>query len=203
MAQFYAARLGFVVFTVLVVSLIVLKEHALATSAVATPVKPDPALCTVAPRPEADFAMVLTVTPEPSVNVVGTPMATPTPPADGVPADEALQETITETAIAYVACLNASDLARFSSFLTDDLFRQFFAGTTAEHLAVLENTPPIPEDKRATIEAVSDIRVLADGRVTARLYSQGAFTLILFERVGNRWLIDSFYNVREDGTPIP
>lgn len=162
-----------------------------------------PAACTVEPRPQADFERVQALTPVPFVNLQGTPAATPSPPSGGVPADASLQKAITDTVIAYGACTNARDMGRFAALMTDDLFQRFFAGTSAEQLAVMANTPPAPEDERASFDAITDIQLLPDGRVTARVVNADGYSLVVFKQVGDHWLIDYLYNFPRTGTPTP
>jgi hypothetical protein len=147
--------------------------------------------------------MVMTLTPAAIVNIDGTPAPTPAPPTGGVPADAAIKEEIRQAVIAVFACTYATDLGRFAALMTDEFFRFFFAGITAENLARMEDAPPIPENQRITIDAITDVQVFPDGRVSAHVQGDGETTLMVFEQVRDRWLFDFSYNLPGNGTPTP
>jgi len=135
------------------------------------PVAPDPSLCQVEARPIADFAAFL-----------GTPpAATASPPAalgakevtvpEGEPADAATIEAVTATIHTYYACRNGNDLLRAFTLLTDDGFDRALTltGMSEKELAFLAETPG-PTDKRDwEAVAISEVVILPDQRVAARI----------------------------------
>lgn len=203
MTRYYAPRSSVLIASVLAMCLMAPAAHVPAASVAVTPVTPDPALCTVISRPADEFATVVAASPVWPINDLGTPAATPSPPDEGVPADDHVQEVITETVIIYVACVNASDLSRIAALMTDDFFHLFFAGITTENITALETAPPLPREQWATVEAVTDIHILPDGRVSARVLGKGTDTLLIFRKLGDRYLVDYIYNLPGDGTSVP
>ncbi|HET7094097.1 MAG TPA: hypothetical protein VFI22_11475, partial [Thermomicrobiales bacterium] len=67
----------------------------------------DRARCDIAPRPDADFVAVDRGTPFAKMKALGTPVATPAPPADGRPADPPTVAAVTQTFTEATACLYA------------------------------------------------------------------------------------------------
>ncbi|MDP9364522.1 MAG: hypothetical protein M3Q10_09925 [Chloroflexota bacterium] len=178
-----------------------------ATPGAALPVAPDPAECTVEPRPHSDFEAL-----------VGTPApATPATfdPPRGEPADAETIAAVTATVRAALACANGLDFSRFAALYTDVGFREDFADPSGDDLAFLLATPQaVPEEERVTLTDVRDVVVLDDGRVGAVVvYSepgegeQGDY--LIFAEEDGRYLIDLFvdeYDVPATpaaGTPAP
>jgi hypothetical protein len=166
------------------------------------PTAPDPAECTVAPRPIEDV-----------VAVVGTPVAgaaapvaaSPTPfavPA-GTPADPATTEAAVATLRQVFACTNAGDFLRVYALFTDDFVRDFFAGTpiTPEVEAFLTAPPqPLPADQQRVIVRVGEVLLLADGRVGVPIVLDEPSDprteepdYAILELVGGRWLVDEIH----------
>ena len=187
----------------------------------ATPVPglivPEPAECTIVPRSLNEFAALL-ATPA----AVSETAATPTPITIplGQPADDATIAEITRTARETFACFSAGDYLRVFALVTDDAVRQLQAQgiLSAEVVPFFAATPvAVPSELRAGYLALTDIVVLPDGRVGAfivevdpTLPPEGAETdYLVFERVGDRWLIDEIVETWTAagpggaGTPTP
>ena len=188
---------------------------------VATPVPglivPDPAECTIAPRSVEDLGVLL-ATPATGTNAAATP--TPVTIPLGQAADEATVAEITRTTRETFACFSAGDFLRVFGLITDDALRQLQADelVTAEMLPFLEAPPvTVPAEYRAGYLAITDVSLLPDGRVGAfvvevdpTLPPEGAETdYLIFERVGERWLIDEIVewwtatDPGSEGTPEP
>ncbi len=166
------------------------------------PVAPDPAECTVAPRPIEEV-----------VAVVGTPAAGAAAPAaaspepfvipPGEPADAETAEAAVATLRQVFACANAGDVLRVSALFTDDYVRTFFAGSpiTPEVEAFLSAPPqPLPADQRRVIVRVGAAQRLADGRVGVPIVLDEPSDprteepdYAILELVGGRWLVDEIH----------
>ncbi len=187
----------------------------------ATPVPglivPDPAECTIAPRSVEDLGVLL-ATPATGTNAAAT--ATPVTIPLGQAADAAIVAEITRTTRETFACFSAGDFLRVLGLITDDALRQLQADelVTAEMLPFLEVTPvAVSAEHRAGYLAITDVSLLPDGRVGAfvvevdpTLPPEGAETdYFVFERVGERWLIDEIVEwwtatgPGSEGTPEP
>ena len=180
-------------------------------TAVALPVSPDPALCTVEPRPLADFE---TLVAAPDASPAAAPEATPESfvPPTGEPADAETAAAVTQTAVELFACYAAGDFLRAAALWTDDYLaaEDTRLSYTEDDLAFLAATP-VPEEPevRLTLLALREMTVLSDGRV-------GAFLDIEFAdgtretQYGIVELVDGRYRLDEvpfvgplDGTPVP
>ena len=179
------------------------------------PIVPDPAECTVAPRPVEFFEQFLAT---PGTGAAASPAASPVPtdlPA-GEPADPETVEAVTATVRQILACLNAGDTRRAASLFTDDYFARLFAQSgrlPPEQLAAIAGTPvAAPGLARTLLLAVRAVRVLADDRVGAIVVTddpvappagpQAAF--VVFAEQDGRWLVDE--PIRDLGsvaTPTP
>lgn len=162
-----------------------------------TPDVPRPAACRVEPRPLPLFPAA---TPGAEPAATPAPLVTPTPFAapEGQPADEATVTAVTATIRESLACLHAGDYRRAYALFTDRFLRQLFGGpdTIDPAIAAALEAPPrrVPRNQRLTLVAVSDVRLLADGRVGAVVQTRNpletfADYLILI-RPDDRWLID-------------
>ena len=184
--------------------------------------EPDPAECTVAPRPMEFFAQFVgTPTSEQLAALAASAMATPIPDfqmPEGTPADAETVAAMLETVWQLGACVNASDFPRYAALFTEDYHARdvaTYGPISAEQLAFLEATPrALPEEGRAALLAVVEVRELVDGRVAALIdmqdpYGQppgpGRFYWEFVEDNG-RWLIDEEVMLgpitpRQIGTP--
>jgi ketosteroid isomerase-like protein len=162
-----------------------------------------PEACRVAPRPAAEVFARLGLGE-------GTAAATPAPrtPVPAPPwtaADEATAEAVTAVIQEWLACINADDNFRLAALMTDAALVRFFGGALAPDEAIegaranLAGTPaPRAAEARVRLVAVTDVSMLADGRVAALalinepvLPPRGQETLLLlFAHVGDRWRID-------------
>lgn len=162
-------------------------------------IEPHPDECLTEPRS-------LPLFPDP---VVGSTPATARPTITGTPAlaspemraNAATTAAVTATVREVLACRNAGDYRRAYALMTDRMLTQLFGGPETidpEVAAALEARPDrLPRNQRLTLISVSDVRLLADGRVSAEVESRlvtstrdGFLDEIVFVRVGDRWLID-------------
>jgi hypothetical protein len=170
---------------------------------------PDPSECTVAPRSVDElrrlFEAVAAATP--ASGAAATPTAF-VPPTGGTPADAATVAAVTDTLREIIACVNAGDIPRAFALQTDNKLRGDFAqdvsqGVTADQLVqYVAVASPVPAQNWVAVPTLSDVRVLDDGRVTARVFSQdqgNAFAI--FVKQGDRWLLDVLENVPSSATP--
>jgi hypothetical protein len=183
----------------------------------AAPVVPDASEC------QADSqrsVMVLFATP---VSADATPIATLPPIASaGPPADAESVAAVTATARAVVACLNAGDFLSLMSFVSDGYLRRSFVdGVPTDPLALdLERfvnalrgceeceVDPLEGDDRFAIAAITNVRVLDDGRVGADLTltnpsgTWSDWLVVAFVASEDRWLVDQIIEVDSEGTSI-
>jgi pimeloyl-ACP methyl ester carboxylesterase len=165
------------------------------------PMSPDPARCQIAPRPVEDFA-----------GLIGTPVA-PTPAVftepTGTPADQGIVDAVTATIIEFAACQSAGDFLRVGALYTDAGLAEDFTWVDADALGFLAATPePAAQDSWQVVHSVSQVEVLDDGRVGARVEfgkdaRYGADYLIFAEQ-DRRYLIDHFVDellVTAEGVP--
>ena len=168
----------------------------------------DPAECQVEARSADDLLALWYQENDAGTPVLATPVAdadmelTSVPVPLGEPADAETVEAVTATVREVLACFNAGDFPRALSLFTDPLVQQFGPepGQSPEDaIAFLEATPePAPREQRVTLLAVTDVSVMADGRVGAFVISddpsgppEGVETeLIVFVEEGGRWLVD-------------
>jgi hypothetical protein len=202
---------GGLAFVVAVISLSVLGSQAAAAQAGTPATGSDlisPAECTVEPRSEAELRALfreVAATPLPaSLDASPAPAVAPA----GAPADEQTVAAINATWRQYLACLIAGDQARMFALVSDNLVRRQFVvniafGVTEEawfdHLA----TPvPLPPDQAVTFVPLEVVRMLSDGRVAAVGPGEGGREEVrIFVQTGDRWLLDEWFELAEQGTP--
>jgi copper transport protein len=174
---------------------------------------PGPEACTVAPRTLDEIA-ALSAGPIPRE----PPNAAET---GGAPADEATIAGVTATARELVACSNAGDILRRLALYSDSRLRFAYPeGPTRALEAIAAEPLPLALDQRVALLGVQDVRLLDDGRVSARvevdnpaLHShdpsvaaaaaqQEAARLIFVQEAG-RWRVDETRreDTRTDATP--
>ena len=105
---------------------------------------------------------------EPPANMF--PTAVPVPL--GEPADASTVAGVTAWAREALACSNALDVTRWLALFSDDLAQQLglsFGFKTIEDARAFLEAPavPRPDDQRIRLVAVTDVSVMADGRVAA------------------------------------
>jgi hypothetical protein len=156
---------------------------------------PDPALCTVAPRP-ADF---LSQTP-----VAATPAATPATPQavvepEGEAADAATVAEISDVVRQFYACLNSGDTLRTLALMTDQAATRFLALRPDLSIPPTNATPgPAPLESQIAIVSLTDVKVLPDGRVFAFVTQDDPAhppdgpepVFFYFRQQDDHWLID-------------
>lgn len=153
------------------------------------PYAPPPELCTLPPRDIAEYQAF-----------VGTPEATNLPSVEitaGIPADAETVAGVTATLVQVFACLNAGDYLRLAGAYTDAGFVEDSGsnGLTQEVIDFIALPPtPVAEADRDVLYGVYAVQVLADGRVAAIMQrgteGHGGVTLMLFQHVNDRWLLD-------------
>jgi hypothetical protein len=184
----------------------------LPVAAQATPEATDPAACTIAPRPLADFRLLPAEPPAtPATN--SRLDATAARDAGEPAADPDVIEAVTATVRLQLACLNAGDLPRAAALFTDEAFLRSGLGPGAdasdEVLESLLAPRPIPSDQHARLVAIEEVRQLPDGRVTAEVVGipPGTDTeirqRITFVEADGAYLIVAVAPVPAPGTPTP
>jgi hypothetical protein len=169
---------------------------------------PDPSECTVEPA-SIDHLTALfdaVVAAGPATPSAEANAAVPTPPT-GQPADA---QTIAEINAAwreFIACLNSGDMLRAFSFHSDAKLTGIFTVdvangfTDSDQLVAFFSATPVPvhDEHRAPYVPNQDLRVLPDGRVAWVSPDE----VLIWIKVGGRWLIDDQFNLPASGTPTP
>ena len=182
------------------------------------PVPPEE--CGVEPRPAEEVFALLGLAEGAAGEATPSAARTPVPAPPWPAASAETAAAVTATIRQWLACINADDNFRIAALMTDGAIVRFFGGALAEDEAVegaranLAGTPaPRAEEAHVRLEAVSDVSLLADGRVAALalinepvLPPRGRETLLLtFVQAGDRWLIDDIVQFSvvplEAGTP--
>ena len=171
----------------------------------ATPIPdfPDPAECTVAPKPGA----LLRGTPTTDVSqlrvlIGATPVAPSEVPA-GKPADAATVAALNATVRGLISCINAMDRTRIYTFFSDDFPAASLYVLGIYNLYAFDDpTTPLAPGERLVTSEVTGARVLLDGRVGAFLSAPaGEPTAFLFfvpshDLARTPWLIDGVVAVQ-------
>ncbi|MEA2586921.1 MAG: hypothetical protein QOF33_5006, partial [Thermomicrobiales bacterium] len=128
--------------------------------------------------------------------------------AEGAPADEVTVNAIAATVRELAGCINANDYLRITALQTDE-FVKYGLGEIRipiddpEAITYATPGPPVSESDRVAI-TVDDVEVLSSGRARGRVVIRGSTIsntyVYIFERVGDRWLIDWVSQV-ENRTP--
>lgn len=169
----------------------------------ATPISPDPSLCTLAPPTYEEVSMIAA---SPAAESVVSPDATPTIelPA-GEPVDAATRDAVEQSMIINVACLNTgSYLLAMAAYTPDGLSRVIGgAGPVSQEMFDSLATPQaIAENERTVIFEFQDMVLLPDGRVAAIIVgdnqadptSDSGSTLFYLEEIDGHWYIDDYVN---------
>lgn len=158
--------------------------------------------CTVEPR-SADELQTLyravAATPLPDDLAITPAARAPT----GKPADEATTAAVNGVWREIVACLSAADQTRLFALYSDDSVRRQLQidiafGVTEEALiAYLQATPiPISDTEGLTVDRLTDVQILPDGRVVATKPTEaGHSEALVFIHQDGRWLLDEWYEV--------
>lgn len=154
-------------------------------------------LCQVAPRTVESLQAIIEEQP-----ADGTDVRIPVrfAPGEGTPADPATALAVTTVMTEVAACYNAGDLLRIYGLFTDHaLIPALLPEDVAE--AAQATPQPIMNAGYETPE-VTDVRVQADGRVTALVNFNDELALVTFAWNGERYLIDLFDDqIVREGTP--
>lgn len=175
--------------------------------AAATPDRAD-TNCTVAPRPFSEIASLADAPPgQFQLALLCTPISeitTPTPPVGGDRADPELTKAVTAAVHELYACMNSGDMLHATALWTDDYLRHILGGLDIETLASSATPVTVPATDRAMIIAVDDVRLLADGRVSALARSEGRQAVHIFVvQADGRYLLDGVFEITDTGTPVP
>jgi hypothetical protein len=158
-------------------------------------------VCVASPRSLDEVVSLIGATPGPSG--VGDIHG------DGVAADAQTVDAVTRVIQGFVACINAGDQPRALAFMTDAAVSGVIAetGWDAPTLAAdLRSLAPRPSADRIAIRAISEVRLLPDGRVVAGVefvdpsrFPVGVVTHydVVMTQSGNRWLIDRMTTLSE------
>jgi hypothetical protein len=164
----------------------------------------DPAACQVAPITAERLTALwfpAAATPGPATPRAASEL-TSVPLPLGEPADPATAVAITTTVRELIACQNRMDNGRVWALFTDNQLRQFGPppDIRPEDIPALLAPPlpeePIPVEWYTRLFAVTDVSVMADGRVATVVVSDDPWVpggpvteIILFLEEGGRWLI--------------
>ena len=196
--------LGFAIALILLLSLPLGSARADPT---ATPVAPAPEECTVHPLTAASLRR-LAATPDDDRQLVTPPLT------DQAPADAAITETVTDTIREAIACANANQPLRSLALFTDRFLQWRFGPDHRDDLESLiaastRSPAPAADADRLVLIAVSDLRLLPDGRVSAVVITENAERrfedLLILDQVDGRWLIDEWSALADadPATPSP
>jgi hypothetical protein len=171
-----------------------------AQTATATPNATDAAACTVQPRAFADIA-----------DLASTPTASATSvPGDGGPAGSEVVAAVTETIRMAVACANANDPLRSFALFTDRYLAERFGSAHPDDLgslyAALSRQPtPAKEGDLLSLVEVRNVMMpaknLVVGTVVTENRSARYVDRLVFQRIGDRWLIDQWSPAEGGATP--
>jgi plastocyanin len=151
----------------------------------------DPAECQVEPRAIEEIEQLVGTAGE---GAEATPEAAQAGSMEGEEADEATVQAVTQTYRELVACLNAGEFLRIYALYTDDYLRRTLADSGMD-LEQIQATPAPDQRETTALVAVSDVRQLAGGQVTARVETtsspEGTASVIqgVLEQVEDRYLI--------------
>ena len=175
------------------------------TSEIALPLAPDPARCTVTPKPKAEIdELYAQVNPDGvELEPVGTPL--PSVITEDQPVDASTQTAITELIVTVLACsANGNHGLADAALLTHEHLVENLREIARADYEVFyaENVEPSPPENWIILYGLHDFRTLPDSRVAVNpdviVPGVGRFidTLIL-KQVDGRWLID--YSQEGDG----
>jgi plastocyanin len=151
----------------------------------------DPAECQVEPRAIEEIEQLVGTAGE---EAEATPGAAQAGSMEGEEADEATVQAVTQTYRELVACLNAGEFLRIYALYTDDYLRRTLADSGMD-LEQIQATPAPDQRETTALVAVSEVRQLAGGFVTARVETtsspEGVATVVqgVLEPVEDRLLI--------------
>ncbi len=174
-----------------------------ATAQNATPIAPEPALCTLTPPTIEELAMYAA---SPVAEAPASAEATPAVvlPA-GEPVDDATRAAVEQSMIVNVACLNTGStlmaMAAYSDTALADLVAGAGAITQAQYDS-LATAQAIPEEQWTVIHEFQDMVALPDGRVAAIIVGDNqaddsepaSATLFYLVEQDGHWYIDDFVN---------
>jgi hypothetical protein len=167
----------------------------------ATPVAPNPELCTLEPV-SIERLLSIIATPTDAVQPDEFPEGTPVTLPAGDPVDEETQQRVEESMTINIACINTGDpLLQLAVYSEEGMKR--LLGTTEdlsdEQIAGLQTPTPLQESAWTVIYEVSEAIDLGDDGVAIRIVGDDPvedgppvpILFILVEQDGH-WLIDAF-----------
>ena len=167
----------------------------------AQPATPVAAACSIEPRSEEEVTLLAQQAATPTA---GTPTGSVRLP-EGEPVDAETTAQLLATLDEADACAQARDLLRFlalytENFIVESIFAPEPAGVTQGSQPPDQVNPagtptPLPTN------VIDDAVLLDDGRIAAHVFVTGSNdfgTIVWFERVNDRWLID---DIRQSADP--
>lgn len=172
----------------------------------ATPISPDPSLCTLAPPTIEELSMYAA---SPVAEATASPEGTSIELPAGEPVDEATRDAVEQSMIINVACLNTGSTLQTMAAYTDAALGRIIggAGPVSQELYDSLATPEaLAEDQWTVIVEFQDMVMLPDGRVAAIIIgdNQGdptepaGPTLFYLAEQDGHWYIDDYVNSDTD-----
>jgi hypothetical protein len=153
--------------------------------------RPDPADCTIEPRPVDELVALSESGLEPDFSNLAEP-------GEGPPASPEVVEEITETLNELAACMAKGDGPRIFAFYTDEMTA---FGLDEDTIAPIVAGEDVTFFKNVRLPVIWDARQLEDGRVTARLDFNEELVLMTFVKEGDQWRIAFWNDQVAVGTP--
>jgi hypothetical protein len=166
----------------------------------ATPISPDPSLCTLTPPTIEELS---TWAATPAAAPEATPASIELPAGD--PVDDATREAVEQSMIINVACLNTGSTLLSMAAYTDEALAGLVGGAgpiTQEQYDGLATPQAMTEDARTVIVEFQDMVLLPDGRIAAIIVGDNqaddsepsSATLFYLKEVDGHWYIDDYIN---------
>ena len=174
----------------------------------ATPISPDPELCTLTPP---TYEQLSAYAASPIAEVTETAEATPAAELtlpEGTPVDDATRDAVEQSMIVNVACLNTGSTLLTMAAYSENALERLIGGSgplSQELYDSLGTIEPIAESDRTVILEFQEMVMLDDGRVAAIIVgddqgddtSAASPTLFYLAEKDGHWYIDDFVNPAE------
>ncbi len=169
-----------------------------------TPITPDPAECTIAPRSVEDLIQLGALPGSPLATEIDIASSEPATPPAGVPAGAETTTAVIAVVRHYIACLNAFDTTRTFALFTDRYLAETlydFGPLPGLMLSPGQTAIVLPEEAWRSF-AVASVSALSDGRAAAVVNvlnpttsggltpGQIAQANYIFAQDGGEWRID-------------